>query len=59
MQVTHAVEATANPSAHAPLSIETVARDVAIQSLPFRSQREKLLDDHVNDRHVDPGNRHP
>ena len=59
MPVTHAVEVMVGPSVRAPLSNESAALDAAIQSSPFLSQREMLLDDHANDRHVGRGNKHP
>jgi hypothetical protein len=58
MQVTHVVEVMAGQSVRAPLSNETVALDVAIQSSPFQPQLEMLLDDHASDRHADQGNTH-
>jgi hypothetical protein len=58
MLVTHVVEVMAGQSDRGPLSNEIVALDVAIQSSPFLSQLEMLLDDHASDRHADQGSKH-
>ena len=59
MLVTHVAEVTIDPFVRGPLVNEIVVLDAAIQSSPFPSQQEMLLDDHADGRHAGLGNKHP